>query len=399
MKLTFTKSTLESVVNDSLCSVSDKNTIPVVEGIRFRTEKGDVCSLTTYDLEKGFRAEVGCEVEEPGNFVINAQKLNRIIKYMPDEYITIEVNENFVAEITGGRSKFELHALDGKTFPSLPELDGEKGFTVNAGILRKMINQVFFAISTTDQRPVLCGAYFIIENGRLNIVACDGNRLAVRKKSCEIINNNKDNTELELKFIVPGRTLAQLVKLMDDDSDVRIKLGRKHVIFKMDGKTFFSRLIDGEYIDYDRVIPKNAGIKVVTDRMSIISSLERASLVTEDKNVGQTKSYVKCEFEGNLLKVSSNSITGSVYDEIPIEKTGDDLTIAFNCRYLLEALRAADGDRLSLMFVNPLVSVIIEKEENDTEGEAGAQKQASAEEDGEPDESYLYMVCPVKMKD
>lgn len=395
MKITFTKSALEPIINDSLCSVSDKNTIPVVEGIRFRTEKEGVCSLTTYDLEKGFRAEIECDVEEEGNFVINAQKLNRIIRFMPDSTVTIDVNDNFVAQITSGRSKFELHALDGRSFPSLPELDGERGFTINSGILKKMINQVSFAIATVDQRPVLCGACFIIENGKLSIIACDGNRLAVRKKECEIINNNKDNSELSLKFIVPGKTLAQLIKLMNDDEDIRISLGRKHVVFKMEGKTFFSRLIDGEYIDYERVIPQNACIKVVIDRMSIISSLERASLVTEDRNLGQTKSYVKCDFEGGLLKISSSSITGSVYDEIGIEKTGDDLVIGFNCRYLLDALRASDGEKLSLLLTNPLMSVIIEKEDDEPSG--SAEGDDAAEDQGE--ESYLYMVCPVKMKE
>ena len=397
MKITFTKSSLESIVNDSLCSVSDKNTIPVVEGIRFRTEKDRVCSITTYDLEKGFRAEIECDIEEPGNYVINAQKLNRIIRFMPDSQITIAVNDNFVATVTSGKSKFELHALDGKNFPSLPELDGERGFTINSGILKKMINQVSFSIATVDQRPVLCGAYFIIEDGKLNIVACDGNRMAVRCKECDIVNNNKDNSQLALKFIVPGRTLAQLIKLMNDDEDIRISLGRKHVIFKMEGKTFFSRLIDGEYIDYERVIPQNAGIKVVVDRMSVISALERASLVTEDRNLGQTKSYVKCEFEGDLLKISSSSITGSVYDEIITEKTGDDLVIGFNCRYLLDALRAADGNKLSLLLTNPLMSIVIEKEEDGENSQAEDAGETPEEEQGK--EKYLYMVCPVKMKE
>ena len=397
MKVTFTKSALESVVNDSLCAVSDKNTIPVVEGIRFRTEKNGTCSLTTYDLEKGFKAEVECDISEQGNYVINAQKLNRIIRFMPDQYITINVNDNFVATITSGKSKFELHALDGHTFPSLPELDGDKAFTINSGILKKMINQVSFAIAVTDQRPMLCGAYFIIKNDQLKVVACDGNRLAIREKVCEIVNESKDGEELSLSFIVPGKTLSQLIKLMNDDEDVKIYLGRKHVIFKMEGKTFFSRLIEGDYIDYKRVIPQSAAISVLINRMSIISALERASLVTEDKNLGQTKAFVKCCFEGNLLKISSNSITGSVYDEIFTEKEGDDITIGFNCRYLLDALRASDGETLRLLLTNPLMSVVIERpEEAEAEEAENAAEAISADE---KNEKYLYMVCPVKMKE
>ncbi len=385
MKITFTKSQLETVVNDSLCAVSDKNNIPIVEGIRFRTEKNGNCSLTTYDLEKGFRAEIPCEIERPGNFVINAQKLNRIIRFMPDMYITIDVDEKSVATITSGRAKFELHALEGEGFPSLPELNGERGFTVNSGLLKKIISQVSFAIATTDQRPMLCGAYFLIKNNDLKIIACDGNRLAIREKTdCPIINNNRDGSDLELAFIVPGKTLNQLVKLMDDEENIAIYLGRKHVIFKMSDKTFFSRLIDSDYIDYNRVIPKDRLISVVVDRLPLVSCLERASLVTEDKALGQAKSYVKCQFEDNLIKISSNSVTGSVYDEINIDKEGDDITIGFNCRLLLEALRAADGEKIKIYLNSPLMSIIIDP--------------VKGEEDS-LEENFLYMVCPVKMKE
>lgn len=403
MKITFTKSDLESVVSDSLCAVSDKNTIPVVEGIRFRTENNGMCSLTTYDLEKGFQSEIPCDIFAAGNYVINAQKLNRIIKFMPDRYITIEIDENCLVSVTSGRSKFELHALEGKNFPSLPELKGENGFTINSGTLKKIIAQTSFSIAVTDQRPMFCGAYFEITNNTLKVVACDGNRLAIREKVCNITNNNTDGSDLELKFIVPGKTLAQLTRLMGDDEDVCIYLGRKHVIFKMSDKTFFSRLIEGDYIDYSKVIPAFHSISVKANRMSLISSLERASLVTEDKALGQTKSHVKCAFEGDILKISSRSITGSVYDEINIEKVGEDLTIGFNCRYLLETLRACEEETVEILMSSPLLSILIREsgpegaESEKTEsGFSTAMKESAPDEESE---RYLYMVCPVKMND
>ena len=385
MKITFPKSQLEAVVNDSMCSVSDKNTIPVVEGIRFKTEGDGKCSVTTYDLEKGFHATLDCDVAEPGNYVINAQKLNRIIRFMPDQFITISVTPSCNVTITSGMSKFELHALEGESFPSLPELTGDVGFKVSGELLKKMISQVFFAIAVTDQRPVLCGALFTITDDQLKIVACDGNRLAIREKICTLENDSKGGAPLNCNFVVPGKTLNQLMRLIDDDETVSIYLARKHVIFRMEGKLFFSRLIESEYIDYQRVIPKNKPITVKLDRVSLISSLERASLVTEDKALGQAKSYVRCAFEGNKLKISSVSVTGSVYDEIHTEKIGDDLVIGFNCRYLLDALKAADGQMVSITLNNPLMSIVINRVVDPNE---------------EPDgEDYLYMVCPVKMKE
>ncbi|MBO5778897.1 MAG: DNA polymerase III subunit beta [Clostridia bacterium] len=384
MKITFQKNILEEVVNDSMCSVSDKNTIPVVEGIRFKTEEDGRCSITTYDLEKGFQASVECDIAEGGNYVINAQKLNRIIKFMPDQYITITVSQNCNVVITSGLSKFELHAMEGESFPSLPDLSGDIGFSVTGSILKKMISQVFFAIAVTDQRPVLCGAYFKITNDQLKVVACDGNRLAVREKICTLENMNQSG-DLDCSFVVPGKTLSQLLRLISDDETVNIQLSRKHVIFRMEGKLFFSRLIDSEYIDYQRVIPKTKPINVKVDRMGLISSLERASLVTEDKALGQAKSYVRCAFEDSKLKISSVSVTGSVYDELGIEKEGDNIVIGFNCRYLLDALKAADGQIVNITLNSPLMSIVINP---------------VAAEDSEPsDEDFLYMVCPVKMKE
>ncbi len=382
MKITFNKEVLEAAVQDSLCAVSDKNTIPAIEGIRFRTEKEGYCSLTTYDLEKGFRTEIPCQFTEKGNYIINAQKLSRIIKIMPGDFIDLYIDEKNVCEITSGKARFELHALDGEVFPSLPELSGERGFSIEAGTLKKMLSQVLFAVATTEQRPMLCGTFFDVKNGKLKLVACDGNRLAVREKDCELLNKNKDGSDLDLSFIIPGRTLNQLFKLITDEEEpISFYLGRKHVIIRFESKTFFSRLIDSEYIDYERVVPKSPKVNVSVRRMDLIAALERASLVTEDRMLGQAKSCVRCEFSGDALYVSSVSVTGSVYDEVPVEKEGDDMVIGFNCRYLLDALRAADGDVVTIDLSSPLISIILKAKEK-TEGQ-----------------DYLYMVCPVKMQE
>lgn len=383
MRITFEKSVLEAAVNDSLCAVSEKNTYQTLECIRFRCKEGDsVCSLTTFDLNKGFVTEIPCRVEIGGNYLINANKLNRIIKFLPDTTVTLDINDKKIVQVISGKSKFELHALEGETFPNIPELDGERGFTVDSEILRKMIAQVFFAIAVTDQRPMLCGAYFTVSENKLKLVSCDGNRLAVREIDCKLGNKNKDASDLNLSFIVPGKTLSQLSRLIsDEDGDLAVILARKHVIFKMENRIFFSRLIESDYIDYTRVIPKESKITAVIDRMAFISSLERASLVTEDKSLGQVKTSVKFNFEGDVLKVSSESLSGSVYDEVAIEKEGDDLMIGFNCRFFLDALKSADGEKVKLSMSGPLMGVVITAAEgNDTS-------------DGE----YLYIVSPVRL--
>ena len=204
----------------------------------------------------------------------------------------------------------------------------------------------------------------------------------MREIDCKLGNCNKDASDLNLSFIVPGKTLAQLSRLInDDDGELTVVLARKHVIFKMENRIFFSRLIEGEYIDYTRVIPKESKITAIVDRMAFISSLERASLVTEDKSLGQLKTSVKLNFEGDVLKVSSESLSGSVYDEVLIEKEGADILIGFNCRFFLDALKSADGEKIKLSMSGPLMGVVI----------------TAAEKDEESEGEYLYIVSPVRL--
>lgn len=389
MKITFEKDLLVEAMTPAMSAVSDRNTITAIEGILFTTDSADRVILSSYDLEKGYRTAVKAQVERPGSFIINAAKLFRMVRMMPESHVTIEVNEKFQARISSGNSVFALSALPGGDFPSLPDLNGERGVSIEQYMLKKMIGQIQHAIAVADPRPVFCGAYFRLTPKKVRIVSCDRNRLALREKDCAL--SMQDGNDNGVSFIVPGKTLMELSRMLSNDEDEKmvIAFGRKHVIFHMGESLFFSRLIDGEYIDYNSVIPKNNDIKVELDRRDLVESLERVSLVTDDKSVGQIRGYVKCVFEDNLLKVSSSSSVSSVSDEVATKKTGGDITIAFNCKYLLDALRAISDDRVRLSLATPLMSVLIEPVE-----------QQEDKEDKEQDEGkFLYMVCPVKMKE
>ena len=261
----------------------------------------------------------------------------------------------------------------------MPELSGINNFCLESGILKGLINKTSHSIAVQDLRPMLCGGYFEIDNDRITVVACDSYTLA----KCEVISKiNQSEENLSLSFIVPGKSLNELQKLLPDGEDVvSISLARKHIIFNIGEIIFFSRLIDSDYIDYKRIIPKDQPINVVISRNEMIEGLERAALVSEDKSAGSVRSYVKCSFEDNLLKLSSTSINGNVYDEISCEHSGGKIEIGFNCRYLLESLRAATTEKVRIKLISPLMSMTIEPENFDE------------------NDNFLYMVLPVKMKD
>lgn len=378
MKIVFDKTALTEALTPALGSVSNKNTLTSTEGFLIESEGDDKCVISAYDLEKGMRFTVPARVIEGGSYIIKADKLNQIVRAMPENEVTIEVDRRCVTKVSSGRSSYELHALKGEDFPNLPDLNVEKGFTVKQGELRSMITGTMFAVAQNDIRPALNGEFFSIEGSRITLVSCDSNRLAVMSRNCEIGGAPE---ETAYKFILPGKSLNELVKLLADNDDlITIRPARKHVVFKVGEIYFFSRLIDEEYIDYDRFIPKNNKIFVTVSTEELIRSLERAMLVTEDKNMGQTKPALRCSFNDGYLELSSVSVSGSFSDELGIKKEGEDMLIGFNCRYLYDAVRSCDTEQIKLSMSTPFMSMIIEPAES------------------VPEESFIFLVLPVKLK-
>ena len=216
------------------------------------------------------------------------------------------------------------------------------------------------------------------------MVACDSFKLAKCAKTTELVNKNTNGNEhLEYKFIVPVKTMNELARLLSDDEDavMQIYVTRQHIVFLIGELTFFSRLIDGEYIDYDRIIMSSHKISVTLDRRELISALERAALVTEEKIAGSVRSHVKLDVVGDVLKISAVSSAGSTYDELFIDHKGDDLLIAFNNRFLIDSIKACSDEKIILSMSSPLTSMNI---------------QPAVEDEGEEE---IFMLLPVRMKD
>lgn len=379
MKIVFEKSKLIDAISPALGVVSDRNTMTAIEGILIASAGEDRVEISAYDLERGMKTSLSAHIIKEGGCVINAGKLNRILRVMPDSDVTIEVNDRGIAKISSGKSKFELHVLPAADFPHLPELSGERGFTLPGSEFKKIVSQISHAIAQNDQRPALNGAYFSICGNRMTAVATDGSRIALREKVCDFGNLNRSGEELDLRFIVPGKALGEVIKQLDGEENVTIMLGRKHAIFVCGEVYLFTRMIDSEYVNYERFIPAESKMTAVVDREKLISALECALLVTEDRTLGQARSPVKLNFEGNILSVTSTSVTGSFADEIPIDREGGELLIGFNCKYLLDALRSAEGEKVKISGSTSLICILIEAlEEN-------------------PEDRYLYLVLPVKM--
>ena len=362
MKIIFNKSKMAAVVAPLMCAVSGKSTLTSIEGILIEAKIPDTLIMTTYDLEKGIRITTEAKVIEEGTYIINAQKFNQTLKVMDGEEITLTVDEKLVASIESGKSVHRMNALAGSDFPMIPKLESDKSFAISEGKLKKMLTKVMYAMGINDQRPVLNGCYFEVRDGSLLLVSCDSYKLAKCSLATDIKNTGAEGTTLNFDFIVPSKTTQELFRMLDDDEDkeVRIVMTRKNIIFLMDEFIFFSRLVDGKYIDYERIIVKTHKISVKISRDRLLSALERAALITEERIAGSVRSSVRLQLDGGLLKVHAQSGAGSTYDEIEIDHEGEDLLIAFNNRYLMDSVRACTADELMITLSSPLTSINIE---------------------------------------
>ena len=384
MKIIFNRQQISNEVAPLMCAISGKSTLTAIEGILIDASADGTCTMTTFDLEKGMRIRVQANVVEEGCYILNAQKFSQTVRVMEGEEVMLTVSENLQACIESGKSSHKMNALPASDYPAVPRLETENGFVISQAALKEMLGKTMYAMASNDQRPVLNGCFFKITADQMLAVSCDSFKLAKCSASLPIENQNADGSDLSFSFIIPTKTVNELFRLLKDDEreNVRIYMSRKNIVFHFKDSIFFSRLIDGLYIEYDRIISNAHRIFAVTNREKLISALERAALVTEEKVAGSVRAHVRLEFDGDLLKISASSTVGSIYDEVPIQHEGDSLVIAFNNRFLIDSLRACTAENVKISMTSALTSINIEPADTDDDLK-----------------KELFMLLPVRMKE
>lgn len=367
MKFTCEKSVLQEAVVISSQTVAAKSTLAALEGLLL--EAGADLQITGYDLKTGIKTVVPADVSEPGSIVLNARLFGDIIRKLPDDIIYIEADDNFMTNIVCGMSKFNIMGLNPADFPELPSVDSQSSVYILEKTLKNMISQTNFAVSTNDSRPIHTGSLFDIEGGVLTLVSVDGYRLALRREMLAASDLEKCN------FVVPGPALNQVERIASDKEDgtVKITLGLKHIMFTIGKTVLVSRRLEGEFLNYKNAIPKVFKCSVEVDRSGFIASVERVSLIINDKN----KSPVRCKFSDGILKMSTSTPLGNAADECGIKGNADDMVIGFNNRYMLDAAKAAPADAFTVQLNSGLSPAVI------VPADGG--------------ENFLYMILPVRL--
>ncbi|MBO5447809.1 MAG: DNA polymerase III subunit beta [Ruminococcus sp.] len=358
------QSIYDAVINVSK-AVSEKSTLPSLEGIKFSL-KDSLLELTGYNLEMGIRTSIAVNSADKGSFIINARLFSEMVKKMPEGDIFIEVSEGYQVTISGGATTYNLFATSAEDYPELPQKDGDIMIPFSQPVLKEMINQTKFAVAVIDTKPILKGELFEIEDGKLTLAAIDGYRLAVRYEPVKYSD--------PIKFVVPAKTLTEVMGLLSDNDEATVNLypSRKHIMFEIDGYTVYSRLLEGEFHPYRSAIPSSFSTEVTVDRKELISTLERAMLLINER----TPSPVRCYFENDLIRIKCSTERGKFYDEIPADISGPVIEIGFKCRYLLDPLKVITDDKVKLQMGGSLLPMKIVPCQGD---------------------SYTYLVLPVRL--
>ena len=275
MKFTIEKRLLNEAVSNLQRAVSNKTSIPALEGILIRSDVEKII-LSAYDLEIGMQTELPAVISESGAIILTAKLFSEIVRKSPAEDVTIETDDRKTATITSGVSCFTIIGMDAAEFPEFPKITDTDTVRLPANLLKSMIRQTIFAVADSNAKPIHQGSLFKIENNTLDVVSVDGYRLALRREAIQF--------DGELDFVVPGKTLSEVLKLLrDDDSDVEICPSRRHILFKIDNYTVLSALLEGEFLDYRAALPKDHKTEVVVSTRTLIDSVERVSLLITDR--------------------------------------------------------------------------------------------------------------------
>lgn len=369
MKFVIQKERLIKSVQDVLKAVASRTTIPILTGIKIEALPNGV-KLTGSDSDISIESFIPIveddleivEIIETGAIVLQARFFSEIVKKLPESTVEIQVTDNFKTMIRSGNAEFDLNGLDAEEYPRLPMITEDSLFTIPADLLKTVIKQTVFAVSTSETRPILTGVNWNIENNQLVAVATDSHRLACKKVRLESVN--KENRSYNI--VIPGKSLNELMKIIDDHNEqIQIVITENHILFKAKNLLFLSRLLEGKYPDTARLIPTDSKTTVKLNAKEYLEAVERASLLARESKNNVIKLTI---LDQNEIEISSYTPEiGKVVEKITSKKIeGEDIKISFNSKYMIDALKAIDGMELSIHFTGAMRPFIITTDEDDS---------------------------------
>ncbi len=363
MKFVCSKSNLLTGVQTVSKAVPSKTTMSILECILIDTTKGNI-TLTANDMELGIETIIEGNIIEKGIIALDAKIFLDIVRKLPDSNITVEVDSSNKTTITCEKAKFNIIGKSGEDFSYLPQIERSESVLISQYTLKEVVRQTIFSIADNDNNKIMSGELFEINENELKVVSLDGHRISIRKIELK-------NSYPHKKVIVPGKTLNEISKILsgDADKDVSMSFTSKHVVFEFDNTTVVSRLIEGEYFKIDQMLSSDYETKVKINKKEFLDCIDRATLLVKEGD----KKPIIINITDENMELKINSTVGSMNENIDIAKSGKDLMIGFNPKFLIDALKVIDDEEIDIYLVNPKAPCFI--------------KDAA--------EKYIYLILPV----
>ncbi len=360
MKFQIQRDSLVQSVQDVMKAVTSRTTIPILTGIKIVASEEGV-TLTGSDSDISIESFIPkesdgneiVEISRTGSIVLQAKFFSEIVKKLPTDKVEIDVQNHLQTVIRSGKSEFNLNGLDAEEYPHLPQLSEEKIFRIPTDLLKAMVRQTVFAVSTSETRPILTGVNWKVEDAELTCIATDSHRLALRKAKVETEANESYNV------VIPGKSLSELSKILDDNNDlIDIVITENQVLFKAENLLFFSRLLEGNYPDTTRLIPSESKTEIGVQTKEFLQAIDRASLLARE---GRNNVVKFSTIEDGVVEISSNTPEiGKVVEEVQSQFIeGEDLKISFSAKYMMDALKALEGTEIKVSFTGAMRPFVI----------------------------------------
>ena len=343
MKFIVVKSKLLQALQDVQNVVNARSTLPVLSNTLITADEKGI-KLTTTDLDITVQSFIEADIEETGITTLPVRRLANIVRELPDGNIDFEVDENDVASLKCKSSFMRIIGMSKEEFPPVPSPEGRFCYHLDQGEFREMLRKTLYAASTDETRHVLNGVLMSFKEGKLTVVATDGRRLALVDKDVDF------PVEAEQNIILPSKSVNELVHILGDSGDLMVYAQPNQIMFEFGGVLMSSKLINGEFPDYTKVIPSGCEHRVMIEREQLITALRRVSLVTTDKS-----NSTKLTFLDNILTIVTNTPdVGEARETIPIKYDGEEISIIFNPEYMISPLKTLTADEVAIELTDGL---------------------------------------------
>lgn len=365
MKIIFDRADLLNGVQIASKAVPNNTTMSILECILIEASNGCI-KMTANDMELGIETIVKGSIKQEGSVAVVSKRLQEVVRKLPDGEITMQTDDNYNVIISCGKLNLTINGRSGEDFVMLPEIEKKESVVLSMFTLKEAVRQTIFSIGISDTNKIMSGIHIMIKDDQLKMTSLDGHRISIRK-----IQLRESYEEKEV--IVPGRALSEISKIVENDTekDIMIYFCDAHMIFEFEDTVIITRLIDGKYFNVDRMLSSDYETKITVNNKEISDSIDRSMLFSKEGN----KKPIVLNISESILKISVNSTEGGLEDEINIDSSGRDIRIGFNPKFLLDAMKVIDDEKIDMYFVNPKAPCYIKDAE----------------------ESYIYMILPVNL--